>query len=200
MKHGHFLPSGSASCARGAAVADTADTAEAAAAFAAIVFLAAGLLGGCGGGDGETVARVPADYRTWPSPVAEPLTHPIPGHESLYRRIYINQTGTGVDPTEANGNIVYDYPAGTVIVKESYPNEDGTGDPQLTAMVKDPSHPSARHEWVWIMKPGPNAFERVIENQFCATCHENANRPHPYGDQNPRAEFRDFVFYPYVGR
>jgi hypothetical protein len=30
---------------------------------------------------------------------------------------------------------------------------------------------------------------------FCVTCHANANEKHPYGDRNPREEFRDYVFF-----
>lgn len=41
--------------------------------------------------------------------------------------------------------------------------------------------------------------ESVITQEFCVTCHSNANEEHSYSDGNVNNDFRDFVFFPYQG-
>ena len=67
---------------------------------------------------------------------------------------------------------------------------------QLTIMIKDREHPSARGGWIWLVKDTRTGEEKIIDIEFCITCHANANEPHPYGDMNKNAEFRDYVFFP----
>jgi hypothetical protein len=143
---------------------------------------------------------VPADYRAWQQTTAQILDYPVPGHENNCRRIYINDAGAQVEPVTENGRVVYDYPDGTIIVKEIYEGlEHPPADAEptsLTVMLKQPAHPQARNGWLWIVKDGPDGEERIIEYDLCNTCHANANEPHPYGDGNPQAAFRDYVYFP----
>ena len=64
-------------------------------------------------------------------------------------------------------------------------------------MLKRPGHPQARAGWLWIVKDIPSGKETIISEEFCVTCHANANERHPYGDRNPTEDFRDFLFFPY---
>ena len=65
-------------------------------------------------------------------------------------------------------------------------------------MVKDPKNPRAKGGWVWILRDFSSKKESIIESPLCIDCHSYANGPHTYGDKNPKSEFRDFVFFPYV--
>jgi hypothetical protein len=49
--------------------------------------------------------------------------------------------------------------------------------------------------WLWITRSLPEGNETVFAGNYCITCHSNANEKHPYADQNPRHEFRDYVFF-----
>ncbi|MAG14070.1 MAG: hypothetical protein CMN78_05690 [Spirochaetales bacterium] len=155
------------------------------------------ILVGCSGA-GEDAGLVPTDYGEWASTVDAPLTYQIPGHSMLKRIIFINGTGQKVMPVEKDGKAFYDYPHGTIIVKEMYPNSESTKPDHLTVMIKDPDHPNAMVGWVWLVKSIKTGQEEVFESSdFCVTCHRNANDRHPYGDRNPEAEFRDYVYYPW---
>ncbi|MEM5947026.1 cytochrome P460 family protein [Spirochaetia bacterium 38H-sp] len=137
------------------------------------------------------------DYRSWKRTTNIELDYPIPGHGSAYRRIYINPTGENVKIEKKGNWESYIYPEGTVIVKEIF-NKKPAGEEKadiLTAMIKAPNDPNSKNGWVWIMQRGNTAT--IITDPFCVTCHENANESHPYGDGNPGAVFRDFVFFPY---
>ena len=162
----------------------------------AVSGIAVFVLAGCA--EQEVVKLIPADYATWETTTEEPLTYPIPGHTSQYRVIHINERGTQVlVEDDASGGKRYEYPTGTIIVKANYPEPDGGGEPALTAMVKDPEHPDAQTGWVYVMMAPRSDRERVFTREFCVDCHVNANERHPYGDQNRRREFRDYVFVPY---
>ena len=137
------------------------------------------------------------DYSNWKKTVAEPLTYEIPGHGAKQRRIFINDIGTQVKTTEEDGTIRYDYPEGTIIVKENYSDLEGTSLANLTIMFKSASNPDARRGWVWVNKNAATGAETVFTDQFCLGCHAGANESHPYGDGNPDKEFRDYVFFPY---
>lgn len=142
-------------------------------------------------------ALVPADYTSWASTVEGPLSYEIPGHTLAIRKIYINRSGTTVVPVNRDGRILYDYPIGTVILKENYSSEESESPDNLTVMVKNPSHPASRGGWVWVSKDVSSGEERLFSDEFCFTCHQNANERHPYSDKNAAREFRDFVFYPW---
>ncbi len=143
---------------------------------------------------------VPADYASWERVTEQDLDYPVPGHEDHRRRIYVNKIGEAVRITERQGRVFHDYPEGTVIVKEVYAGlqlRPGETPFQLLAMVKKPQDPLARGGWLWVVRDTASGQEKVIDYEYCYDCHDNANEPHPYGDKNPRGEFRDYVFLPY---
>ena len=148
-------------------------------------------------GEKET-AYVPDDYSSWQQTTDIELRYPIPGHEDNYRRIYINPEGLEFRSEMSNGGRQYFFPEGTVIIKEVYDGFNpapGETPRQLTVMVKKADHPDALGGWLWIVKNPGEPGEHIVTNEFCLTCHSNANEPHPYGDRNPESEFRDYVFF-----
>ncbi len=146
----------------------------------------------------ETLLLRTAEYRTWEKTTPDILDYPIPGHEDKYRRIFISPEGNTPGITAKGGRTYYSFPAGTQIIKEILdPSWNGTDPPlMLTGMVKKPEDPRARGGWLWIVYVPKTGKEMVITEEFCITCHANANEPHPYGDKNRKNEFRDYVFFP----
>lgn len=138
-------------------------------------------------------------YRTWKKMPAL-LNYPIPGHRDNFRIIYINPTGEKLQRNEQDNRIRCEYPEGTIIVKEVYVGADypetQEQPTQLTVMIKAPQDPKARNGWLWISKDVSSGTENIIDYEFCSECHSNANEPHPYGDGNPDAEYRDYVYFP----
>ncbi|MFP4362980.1 MAG: cytochrome P460 family protein [Spirochaetia bacterium] len=164
--------------------------------FAIIVIVS--VLSSCEGTEEPELIKI--EYQDWEQTTDEELNYMIPGHMDRYRIIYINNIGTQVQPEEQGGRTVWDYPEGTIIMKEVYSEstiEEGEEPVALTAMIKDSDDPRARGGWVWVMCNIEAGTERVFEEEFCVTCHANANTQHPYGEGNPEAEFRDYVFFPY---
>lgn len=164
-----------------------------------VVFTAAVMLLPTGCESDEQVNFIPSDYREWPTSTDTQLQFPIPGHEDNLRKIYINPRGLEYrKTTDDDGTVEYFFPEETVIVKEIYegfnpgPEESPI---QLTVMVKKPTHPKSLGGWLWLVAPSVEGPEGIVENEFCLTCHSNANEPHPYDDGNPQGEFRDYVFY-----
>ena len=113
------------------------------------------------------------------------------------RRIFINEAGTNLELSEQSGQVIHKYPEGTTILKENYPTAESTAPTQLTVMIKSPNDMRARGGWLWVAKDVATGDEHIFSDEFCFTCHQNANEQHPYGDGNPNGEFRDFVFYPW---
>jgi hypothetical protein len=145
---------------------------------------------------------VPADYATWSKTTDRRLDYPIPGHEDRLRVIRMNAVGMAYRPSGPAGAERWDFPAGTVIAKEIYPDADpapGTAPIMVTAMVKAPGDPRAQAGWIWVVKDLASGGEKVFDGNFCLSCHEGANEAHPYGDGNPGGEYRDLVFYPPKG-
>ena len=143
---------------------------------------------------------LPSDYKTWEETTHVELTYPIPGHESNYRLPRVNPVGFAYKPTTSQGKNAYTYPDGTIFAKEVYHGLDepkaGVAPFQITFAVKDTKDPRARGGWIWAVKDTASGQETVITGSFCVDCHANANENHPYGDKNPNAEFRDYVFFP----
>ena len=161
------------------------------------LFLAVLLLSSCSGEKEQ--ALIPEDYSSWEHTTTRELDYPIPGHESNYRRIYINSTGLNYTVEETEGEIRHAYPPGTILVKEVYSSlepAEGEEPMRLTVMVKRPDDERSRGGWLWVLKPLDAGEEKVITSEFCVTCHSNANEQHPYGDGNPQGAFRDFVYFP----
>lgn len=166
-----------------------------------LVIAALLLLLGCERDSGEE-RFVTVDHAGWARTTSERLDFQVPGHGAGARRIYINPVGETVEPP-ASADEAWDYPQGTIIVKEVYasanPPEDAPPE-RLAIMVKNPDHPMSRGGWIWIGKSPGSDEERVFTEQFCVTCHANANEQHPYSDRNREGQFRDYTFYPYWGR
>lgn len=164
---------------------------------AAFLLLAALVLASC---TQRTASNfIPDDYRAWKSTTDEVLDYPIPGHDLPgLRKIFINDKGYDYGKVLDAGARLVDFPDGTLIVKEVY----GTRDPapgqepvMLTAMYKDESHPMERGGWVWILKTAASNAEVILDEEFCFTCHNNANEAFPYGAGNPEGRYQDFVFF-----
>jgi hypothetical protein len=154
---------------------------------------------GCDGEDNQALL-VPTEYTGWASTVDGPLVYQIPGHIMEMRRIYINDVGTNLKLSAREGQVQYEYPEGTIIVKENYLTETSTVPTELTVMIKSASDMRARGGWIWVAKNVATGGERVFSDEFCFTCHQNANERHPYGDGNENREYRDFVYYPWPGK
>ena len=141
-----------------------------------------------------------SEYLEWERPIPAILDYPIPGHEDNRRRIFINPQGTEGRIEQRENRVYWDYPEGTVIVKEIIAGLEGADSDspfQITAMVKAPHDPQSRGGWLWIVKPSDPDEESIVDWEFCFDCHANANEPHPYGDGNIADEFRDYVFFPF---
>ena len=148
----------------------------------------------------EVTDFIPAEYRDWARTVDGVLDFPIPGHESNYRKIFINDIGQKVTVEDREGRKYWEYPVGTIIVKEIYAGlepQEGDKPIQLTVMIKKPDHTQSRGGWVWILRHLPDGDEQVIDYEFCFDCHTNANEKHLYGDKNAQQGYRDYVFYPF---
>lgn len=135
------------------------------------------------------------DYASWARTTETPLDFPIPGHESRHRRIFIN--AAGAEHRRSGGRS--DYPDGTIVVKEIFGGLDapapGEKPVALDIMVKDRSAPDARGGWRWIVRDAAAGTDSVFSGDFCAVCHAEASKPHPYGDRNRNSEERDYLFY-----
>lgn len=161
------------------------------------------VLAGCGAPEPVLPILGTEDYTTWARTHTRRLDYPVPGHGSGLRRIYINAVGRQVQPEVLeSGERRYDYPAGTVIVKEVFatPEIDPSAQPaQIVGMLKAPAAPEAMGGWIWFTREPRTGIEAIVTANHCLLCHDNANEEQPYGDRNPAEEFRDFVYFPYRG-
>jgi hypothetical protein len=158
------------------------------------------LLFSCRGADKVPTLPSPSEYTRWARPIPGILHHPIPGHENNRRRIFINAPGTQVKVERRENRVYWEYPEGTIIVKEiiaGLQGKDSDSPFQLTVMIKAPEDPRSRGGWLWVAKAVDSGEQTVVDWEFCVDCHANANEPHPYGDRNKDSEFRDYVYYPY---
>jgi predicted small lipoprotein YifL len=163
------------------------------------------LLGICACKDGEQGPLIPpsSEYQSWEQTIGVILDYPIPGHEDNSRRIFINRAGTEVAVQRRQNKVYWDYPRGTIIIKEIFQgleHKEADLPFQITAMIKDPEDPRSRGGWLWVAKNLETEEETVVDWEFCVDCHANANEPHPYGDKNEAGEFRDYVYFPYKTR
>src|SRR5208282_2376311 len=58
------------------------------------------------------------DYHSWKRTTDVILDYPIPGHQDRFRIPRMNHAGFTVMPTADNGKRRWDFPVGTIIVKE----------------------------------------------------------------------------------
>lgn len=138
----------------------------------------AGLLSGCAmlGLGGEADARW-VDYRSWSTLNTTPITEDHTGllgglHEGDkgVREIYINDTGWST----ATGSSPYQYPVGTVLVKEQYRSLDAYNagnTPGLTIMLKvSRNAENPADNWQW-----SRGYAREAgADTFCSGCHTAA--------------------------
>lgn len=113
-----------------------------------------------------------ADYKTWRTASDTPSTGASPGLGAVhkgpegYRMVYVNNVGHDT----LTGDGPYDYPVGTVMVKEQYDDEAayvaGT-DPDLTISVKVANGPVAKDNWQW----ADSYKATAADNAFCSGCH-----------------------------
>jgi hypothetical protein len=146
----------------------------------------------------QTPEYATADYHSWRRTTDVVLDYPIPGHQDRFRIPRMNGIGFSARPTPDGGKLRWDFPNGTVIVKEVYATTrpaPGERPIQLTIMVKAPKDVHSQGGWLWITRDLPDGKEAVFAGNFCITCHANANEKHPYGDGNPREDFRDYVYF-----
>jgi hypothetical protein len=155
-----------------------------------------GILAGCAA-QKPTVYATP-DYRSWKRTTDVVLDYPIPGHQDRFRIPRMNSVGFTAKPGTENGKEHWDFPVGTIIVKEVYQTPKPAPDEQpiqLTIMVKAPKDAHSQGGWIWITRDLPDGKEATFMGNYCITCHANANEKHPYGDGNPDEEFRDYVYF-----
>ncbi len=148
----------------------------------------------------EDVLLIPSEYPLWRRSVDADLNLLIPGHMDNLRRIYMNDAGFSylTDNPEAGISVPARFPSGTVVVKEIFEGASaapGEAPSSLMAMIKAPDDRRSRGGWIWVVKDFSSGGETVFEDQFCFTCHSDANKSHPYGDSNPDAIFRDYLFH-----
>lgn len=145
---------------------------------------------------------LPGDWSKWTRTTDLLLNYRIPGHEDRFRIPFINDVGKAVTTTARDGRTVWEYPKGTIILKEAYKDltapAPGEKPISVYGMVKDPKNPKARGGWVWVVRDVASKQESIFTSPMCIDCHSYANAPHPYGDKNPKGENRDFVFLPFV--
>jgi hypothetical protein len=152
--------------------------------------------------DAAAAPLLPRDWARWTRTTDVVLNYRIPGHEDHFRIPFINDTGKAVTTTVRDGRTAWEYPKGTIILKEAYQGlsapAPGEKPIRLYGMIKDPKNPKARGGWVWVVRDTATKTESIFESPLCIDCHSYANAPHPYGDKNPKGENRDFVFFPFV--
>jgi hypothetical protein len=144
----------------------------------------------------DTEFKLDKNYRNWKKPVSEVLTNTVPGHGDRARVIYANDKAYQVTKEKMqDGRLRYDYPDGTVIIKEIYASVDDVNkaSPQLTIMVKRRTSEKAANGWLYYVQP-PNGEVMLVGNKLCTGCHDAANEPHPYFDKNASENFRDYIF------
>jgi len=147
---------------------------------------------------------LPSDWSTWTRTTDVVLNYRIPGHEDHFRVPYINEAGMKAAPRVKDGRVAWDYPRGTIILKEVFQGLSapaaGEKPIRVYGMIKDPKNPKARGGWVWVVRDQATKKETVFESPLCIDCHSYANGPHTYGDKNPKGENRDFVYFTFVAK
>ena len=145
---------------------------------------------------------LPKDWSKWTRTTDVLLNYRIPGHEDHFRIPFINDIGMKVTTTIRDGRTVWEYPKGTIILKEAYQGltapAPGEKPIRVYGMVKDPKNPKARGGWIWVVWDTATKKESIFESPLCIDCHSYANAPHPYGDKNPKGDTRDFVYFSFV--
>ncbi len=121
------------------------------------------------------------NYSSWAKVNSETITGDVTGvlgaaHERSkgFREIYVNETGLAVERGEAD----YPFPEGTIIVKESFDNDNGSkGDlSNLTIMVKRESGYSPDYgNWEYIMAKPDGTIAQQGSLSTCIRCHSKGD-------------------------
>lgn len=121
-----------------------------------------------------------ADYKGWTRVTEEPSTGASPGLGAVhqgpegYRVVYVNDVGADTILSEGDGSGDYDYPEGTVVVKEQYPDEAaylagaeaGEVDVTVSLKVADGADPAANWHW------STGYTDTAGDSAFCSGCHQ----------------------------
>ena len=119
-------------------------------------------------------------YRTWYRIThLEPNTGDVTGgflgrvHKGKdgYREIYINSIGEATN----KGTAPYNYPTGTIIVKEEYKNKESwetKANPKIKVMKKlKPGASPESKDWAYASKLTTEKMQVGKQTNFCAGCH-----------------------------
>jgi hypothetical protein len=121
-----------------------------------------------------------SDYQSWTKINAQTITGDVTGllgraHQAAkgFREVYVNKTGEDV----AMGRKPYPFPAGTIIVKESYkPKGGGKGKlASVTVMVKrEPGYDASNGDWEYINTSAELKVKGQGKISSCIVCHAAA--------------------------
>ena len=140
---------------------------------------------------------IPVDYQSWHQPLKQPIEYAVVGHGESRRIIYVNELALQAKHVENKyGQKLLRFPNGAIIIKEvfRFRNNGYEPHPQVVSMVKDTNDPKAQDGWLYYVRNPNNPQVKQIDSRLCSGCHEAANESHPYFDNNPNSQFRDYVF------
>jgi hypothetical protein len=122
-----------------------------------------------------------SSYASWTKVNSETINGDVTGflgaaHERSkgFREIYVNDIGESVE----FGNQAYPFPEGSIIVKESFKNKDGSkGDlSNLTIMVKRENGYSDDYgDWEYIMTKPDGTITDQGRLSMCISCHSKSS-------------------------
>jgi len=144
----------------------------------AAVLLGGLIAAGCESLPGRTADERWADYRTWTKVTEGKVGTGDPtkflgnvhkGPEG-YREVYVNDIGAAV----LQGNGPYNFPAGTVIVKNQFDNkadwESDTGGAVTVSVKVTASDKISKDDWIW----ADSYKGKAGTSAFCSGCHSIA--------------------------
>lgn len=147
---------------------------------AGVIVTVTGLLAGCASLIAPFKDADPrwADYKSWTRVTEDHVSTGNPTNflggvhmgDEGYREVYVNDIGKDT----LYGAAPYNYPAGSVIVKEQYANkadwEAGRKAAHTVSIKVAASETSQKQDWMWA-----DSFKGVAkESEFCAGCHSIA--------------------------
>lgn len=119
-----------------------------------------------------------ADYKNWTQVTADEVSTGNPTNflggvhmgDEGYREVYVND----IAKDTLYGSAPYNYPAGSVIVKEQYANkadwEAGRKAAHTVSIKVSASETSKKEDWMW----ADSLKGTAGESEFCAGCHSIA--------------------------
>ncbi|MFK7891126.1 MAG: cytochrome P460 family protein [Granulosicoccus sp.] len=147
---------------------------------AGLIFTVAGLLSGCATLTAPFKEADPrwADYKTWTRvtdgevSTGDPTGYLGGVHRGVegYREVYVNDIALDT----LMGSAPYNYPAGSVIVKEQYANkadwEAGSKAMHTVSIKVNASDEKSQENWMW----AESLKSTATDSAFCAGCHSVA--------------------------